>query len=153
MTHKIQKLPSLKTVKVQAKRLRAKLSTKHTAISHSESLELVAHQFGFDDWNTLHAAIGNRPPASPLNIGDNVKGRYLGQPFTAEVLSIKVIGQVKENSNRFRLTLNLETPVDVVTFESFSSFRKRINCTIDRSGMSAERTSNGQPQMVIELSP
>jgi hypothetical protein len=33
------------------------------AISHSRALELIAAQFGFNDWNTLHAAAGK--PCGP----------------------------------------------------------------------------------------
>lgn len=142
-----QKLPPLATVKNQAKALRSALATDGTAISHSKALELIAHQYGYSDWNTLYAAIGNRPPASPLMIGRAVSGRYLGQSFRAEIIGV----QAFKTSSRFRLTLDLDVPIDVVTFDSFSSFRKRINCTVDQNGISAERTSNGEPQMVLEL--
>jgi len=142
-----QKLPPLGAVKDQAKALRSALSREGTAISHSKALELIAHQYGYKDWNTLHAAIGNRPPASPIAIGRAVSGRYLGQPFQAEIIGV----QAFQTTNRFRVTLNLDAPIDVVTFDSFSSFRKRINCTVDQYGVSAERTSNGEPQMVLEL--
>jgi len=148
MTISTHKLPSLKAVKEQAKRLRADLSDGHSSISHSKSLELIAHQFGFKDWNCLHAAIGNRGPDTPVNVGETVHGRYLGQPFTAEVLGV----QTMAGASRFRLSLNLIEAIDVVKFDSFSSFRKRIACTINRQGISAERTSNGNPQMVLEVS-
>ena len=148
MTISTHKLPSLKVVKEQAKRLRSDLSDGALSISHSKSLELIAHQLGFKDWNTLHAAIGNRPAASPVNIGETVSGRYLGQSFTAEVLGV----QAMAGASRFRLSLELFVPIDVVKFDSFSSFRKRIACTIDRQGVSVERTSDGNPQMVLEIS-
>jgi len=41
--------------KGMAKRLRADLATRDVTISHSEALELVAHQYGARDWNTLAA--------------------------------------------------------------------------------------------------
>jgi hypothetical protein len=142
-----QELPPLNVVKEQAKALRSALSTAGTIVSHSKSLELIAHQFGFKDWNTLHATIGNRPAKNPITIGRTVSGRYLGQPFSAEIIGVRAF----QASNRFRLTLNLDVPIDVVTFDSFSSFRKRIHCTVDQNGVSTERTSNGKPQMVLEL--
>lgn len=142
-----QDLPQLNAVKEQAKALRSALLTDGTAVSHSKSLELIAHQFGFKDWNTLHAAIGNRPATNPITIGRTVCGRYLGQPFSAEIIGVRAF----RTSNHFRLTLNLDVPIDVVTFDSFSSFRKRIHCTVNQNGISAERTSNGEPQMVLEL--
>jgi catechol 2,3-dioxygenase-like lactoylglutathione lyase family enzyme len=41
--------------KGMAKRLRADLATRDVTISHGEALELVAHQLGARDWNTLAA--------------------------------------------------------------------------------------------------
>lgn len=142
-----QNLPSLNAVKQQAKGLRSALSADGTTVSHSKSLELISHQFGFKDWNTFHAAIGNRPATNPITIGKAVSGRYLGQSFCGEIIGVQAL----QNANRFRLTLNLDVPIDVVTFDSFSSFRKRIYCTVDQNGVSAERTSNGEPQMILEL--
>lgn len=43
------------THKQMAKRLRADLTARDVTISHSEALELVAHQLGARDWNTLSA--------------------------------------------------------------------------------------------------
>ena len=54
-------IPSIDVLKQQAKRLRAGLAEDGDFISHSESLELVAKQYGLRDWNTLFAAAGNRP--------------------------------------------------------------------------------------------
>jgi catechol 2,3-dioxygenase-like lactoylglutathione lyase family enzyme len=45
--------------KSMARRLRADLAARDVPLSHSEALELVAHQHGARDWNTLAA----RPPA------------------------------------------------------------------------------------------
>ena len=47
--------------KSMARRLRADLAARDIALSHSEALEVVAHQYGVRDWNTLAA----RPPADP----------------------------------------------------------------------------------------
>lgn len=44
--------------KAMAKSLRDSLARKEIAISHSESLEIVAKQFGLDNWNVLAAKIG-----------------------------------------------------------------------------------------------
>ncbi len=137
-------LPSLDNLKAQAKRLRTTLSEDGTAISHSKSLELIAHQYGFRDWNTLHAAVGNRPPAGPVVLGQRVKGTYLGQPFDGEVIGVQAL-----SAGRFRVTFDFDEPVDVVTFESFSAFRKRVSCTVDAQGRTTEKTSNGQPQLML----
>jgi len=140
-------LPSLAALKEQAKRLRADLEENGTTISHSRSLELLAHQLGFKDWNTLHASAGNRRPPSSIMLGERVRGTYLGQAFEGDVIGIRTMGA----GDRYRLTLHFDEPIDVVTFDSFSAFRQRINCTVDRSGQTAEKTSDGRPHLVLNL--
>ncbi|MEO7223607.1 MAG: glyoxalase superfamily protein [Devosia sp.] len=49
--------------KTMAKTLRAALAERSVDISHSDSLELVARQFGLADWNTLSAKIERAQPA------------------------------------------------------------------------------------------
>ena len=82
-------LPFLDALKDQAKRLRTRFSGEGQGISHSRALELIAAQYGYRDWNTLHAAVGNRPPFNPWMLGARVRGHYLGQPFDAEVLGVQ----------------------------------------------------------------
>ena len=43
--------------KTMARALRAALAERSIAVTHSDALELVARQFGFDDWNILAARI------------------------------------------------------------------------------------------------
>jgi hypothetical protein len=43
-------------LKQQAKRLRTSLADRGVEVTHSEALELLAHQHGARDWNTLVAA-------------------------------------------------------------------------------------------------
>lgn len=140
-------LPTLAALKAQAKRLRADLSASDTAISHGRALEIVAHQHGFRDWNTLHAAIGNAHPAVPVVPGDRIRGKYLGQTFSGEVIGLQKTGA----HGRHRITILFDEPVDVVTFDSFSSFRKRVTSVIDEKGVSPNRTSNGRPHLELEL--
>jgi hypothetical protein len=139
-------LPSLETVKDQAKRLRARMEDDGNAISHSKALELIAAQYGFRDWNTLAAKLGNRPPLDPWMLGSRVSGHYLGQAFSAEIISVQAMTSAP---GRYRITLNFDEPVDVVTFDSFSNLRKRVVCTIDESGRTIEKTSNGRPHMEL----
>ena len=140
-------LPSLDTLKDQAKRLRARFAQEGEPVSHSRALELVAAQYGFRDWNTLHASVGNRPPFNPWMLGSRVRGHYLGQPFDAEVLGVQAL---PSQPGRYRMTLHFDTPVDVVSFDSFSAFRQRVNCTVDETGRTTERTSNGRPHLELE---
>ena len=140
-------LPSIDVLKTQAKRLRNDLESDGTPTGHSKSLELLAHQYGYKDWNTLHAAVCNRLPGPPVTIGERVRGHYLGQAFAGEVLGVSVLGA----PGRYRVTFHFDEPVDVVTFESFSNLRRRVSSVINVDGVSAEKTSDGQPQMVLAL--
>jgi len=138
-------LPSAAQAKEQAKRLRTKMAEDGTSIGHAKSLELVAHQHGFRDWNTMLGAIGNGPPKD-WAVGDKVKGTYLSQPFSAHIISISMM-----KPGWFRVELHLEEAVDVVTFDSFSNFRSRIRGVIGPKGHSVERTSDGQAHLQIDL--
>jgi hypothetical protein len=48
---------TIQDFKSMAKSLRDDLAAKKVALGHSECLELVAHQFGFPDWNTLSSKL------------------------------------------------------------------------------------------------
>lgn len=139
-------LPALEILKAQAKRLRQSLTAEGNFITHSEALELLAHQHGYRDWNTLHAAAGNRP-AAPLTLGATITGDYLGQAFKGEIIALASLN----HGSHYRLTIDFDEPVDVVTFDSFSAFRKRVNCTVGADGRSPALTGNGAPQMVIAI--
>lgn len=138
-------LPTLAEAKAQARRLREQLRTEGIEISHANALERVAHQHGFRDWNTFHADIAGRPPAQ-FKVGGRVQGRYLSQPFTARVVAAERL-----RPGWYRLELDLDTPVDVVTFDSFSNFRKRVRGIVGPAGVSRERTSDGRPHLEIEM--
>ena len=139
-------LPSLDELKAQARRLREQLETDGHTISHSKALELIAEQYGHRDWNTLHAAVGNRAQP-PVMLGARVSGRYLGQVFDGEVIAVAA----RQAPGRFRVTVMFDEPVDVVSFESFSAFRQRVTCTIGSDGRTVEKTSNGLPHMELRL--
>jgi hypothetical protein len=141
--------PSIDDLKAQAKRLRQVMTERGTAISHSAALELVAQQHGARDWNTLSARAlkPNTPPASRIEVGSLVQGRYLNQPFTGKILALQALA----DGSSYRITIHFDEPVDVVTFESFSAFRQRINAQIDENGVSPRRTSNGVPHLVLDL--
>lgn len=139
-------LPSIDALKEEARRLRAERQAAGTRLTHSQSLELIAKQYGFRDWNAMYAAAAHTPPRAPVSVGDAVRGVYLGQPFLGKVLRLDTLSP----SGRFRVVIHFDQPVDVVTFDSFSSFRHRVACTVDAAGKSAEKTSDGRPQMHLE---
>ncbi len=134
-------LPTLPEVKQQARRIRQELARRGAEISHGNALEIIARQLGYRDWNTLHAAIGNDPPARWLP-GGRVSGVYLSQPFEATIIAV-----TRLRPGWFRMVLDLDEAVDVVRFDSFSNFRKRISAVIGPEGKSRERTSDGKPHM------
>lgn len=142
-------LPSIEQLKEQAKRLRADLGSEGKLITHCESLELLAHRTGFKDWNTLRAAAGDRPPPCPVRPGARVSGRYLSQSFDGEVINVEELVP----PGRFRITLQFDQPVDVVTSASFSNLRRRVSCVIGLSGVTAETTSDGRPHLQLDVQP
>jgi hypothetical protein len=106
-------------------------------VGDAKSLELVTHQHGFRDWNTMLAVIGNGPPKG-WAIGDKVNGTYLSLPFTGHVVSVWMF-----KPGWFRLDLHLDEAVDVVTSAGFSIFCLRIRGVIGPKGHSIEGTSDG----------
>ncbi len=139
-------LPPLSDLKIQARQLRQDLAAFGTIISHGQSLERIANRHGYRNWNTLHAALGNRPSRRPLTLGTKVRGHYLGQRFRGELVAIQQMGP----SGRVRITVQFEEPVDVVTFDSFSAYRQRVSCIVDETGRTAEKTSDGRPHMELD---
>ncbi|MFV0360687.1 glyoxalase superfamily protein [Tropicimonas sp.] len=151
MTTQTTPLPTVAALKAQARRLRETLADQGTTLGHSQSLELLSRQLGFRDWNTLHAAADTPPtsaPKAPVALGQKVSGHYLGLPFTGVVKGLREV-----HGGHFEVTLQFDTPVDVVRFESFSSLRHRVSATIDATGVSPRHTSNGEPHLRLDLSP
>ncbi|SMR71782.1 hypothetical protein SAMN04488030_1116 [Aliiroseovarius halocynthiae] len=138
-------LPSVMHAKDQAKRLRTKMLADGTEVGHARSLELVAHQHGFRDWNTMLAAIESSQKHG-WAVGDRVTGTYLSQPFSAHIISVSAL-----TPGWFKLGLQLEEEVDVVTSDSFSNFRKRVRGIVGPKGYSKEVTSDGKPHLQIDL--
>ena len=52
--------------KLMARALKSALAEDGTDISHSKALEIVARQFGLDDWNVLAAKIAQAEPAENI---------------------------------------------------------------------------------------
>jgi len=139
-------LPTLAEAKSKARTLRADLSDRGLKISHSDALERMARVCGFRDWNTLHATIKTSIPVN-WSPGGRVHGRYLSQKFSAKLVSVEPL-----QSGWYRLALDLDEAVDVVTFVSFTNFRRRISGVIGLAGVSRERTSDGVPQLQLDMS-
>lgn len=101
--------------KKMARRLRTDLSESGVAISHSQALELVAHQHGARDWNTLAASI-DKAPAAPLRL-DRVVSADAVQvhevvPFLHPVSMEKSLAFYRDLLG-FRIALSWPSPDDV----------------------------------------
>ena len=141
-------LHTLDQAKAQARLLRAQLESSGQTISHSAALEQVARDQGCRSWNALFARLSNAPEVA-LQVGDRVEGHYLSQPFTGSVLAVRSLVQ----GQGYELTVEFDTPVDVVVFESFSAFRHRVTGTVSPGGTSFARTGNGVPQLTVRRLP
>jgi len=141
------RLPALEDLKSQAKRLRDALAKQGNIINHAQALELIASQFGFRDWNTLHAKLGNQPPQPVLSLGDQTSGRYLGKPFNGKVVALQ---RLTSGPGMTRVTFDFDEPVNVSKFDSFSVLRRRVVCTLAEDGRTVEKTSDGEPHMELE---
>lgn len=137
-------LPTRTALKAQAKRLRATLTAAGTPCSHAQALEAIAHQWGTRDWNTLSA---KAPEAQVrgFHTGQRLSGLYLGHPFVGTVKAVRALA-----SGQHGLTLRFDAPIDVVTSPQFSAFRRQVNCVVNAKGRSAQKTSDGQPHVVLD---
>lgn len=135
-------IPSRDVLKAQAKRLRADMVDKGTQMTHASALETVAHQWGMRDWNTLAAKADVE--AVQWHPGQRVSGRYLGHPFEGMIKAARLA-----SSGFWSLTVRFDEAVDVVESQHFSALRRQVNATINPQGESPQKTSDGQPHMVI----
>ena len=135
-------IPSRDVLKAQAKRLRSDLATRGQTISHAQALEAIAHQWGVRDWNTLSAQASRvHPGFAP---GQRISGRYLGHAFAG------VVKAARQSANGYwALTLRFDEAIDVVASAHFSSYRRQVNTTVNHDGISPQKTSDGQPHMVL----
>lgn len=140
-------IPPLSVLKKRAQQLRERAAAEGETISHSKALERVAHTLGQRNWNTLRALAGNGEPAPPATLGAKISGRYLGRAFTGKVLGVTAL----RHQQAYRVTIHFDEPVDVVAFDSFSAFRQRVTSNVTADGVTVQKTSNGQPVMVLDL--
>lgn len=70
----LHQAPSIDLLKDQARELRRQLEFECISIAHSKSLELLANQYGYKDWNTLHAVAKKKETLYPTTIGAKVRG-------------------------------------------------------------------------------
>ncbi|WP_414693068.1 glyoxalase superfamily protein [Pelagibacterium sp.] len=132
-------------LKADAREYRASQLETGRSVTHAQSLEMVARFHGFRDWNTASGVLPvTRGPA--YAVSQRISGTYLKQPFTGTIIGVAALGA----GDMFRLTVHFDEPVDVVTFDSFSAYRQRVQATVNRDGVSPTRTSDGVPHLMID---
>lgn len=130
--------PTLARLKARAQDLR---QSSNPSLSQAAALEQIARADGARDWNTRRA-LALRPVR--LALGDRVRGRYLNHPFQARVLGLSRMGPAT------RITLRFDEAIDVVTFASFSAYRRQVQAVLGQDGRSLRGTSDGIPHLVLE---
>jgi hypothetical protein len=134
--------PSIQTLKVEAKALRAERSLAGSPLTQGAALEAVAHAHGYRDWNTAVAALPERI-ATPVQVGQRVTGTYLGRPFAGLVVAMKLLGDMQH----YEVTVRFDQPVNVSRFASMVHNRQRVTATVGLDGVSLAHTSDGEPHM------
>lgn len=136
---------NIKTIaeaKAQAKALKTALASRDIVLGHAQALEVIAHQTGARDWNTLSARLAKAVPP-PFYLHQRVQGRYLGQAFKGEINGLSSTG------NHYSVSVRLDEPVDTVTFSSFSNLRRAVRSVVDSNGNSIRKTSNGTLHLTL----
>lgn len=132
--------PSAASLKAEARVLRGERASSGTPLSHGAALEEVARRHGYRDWNTAVAALPERF-VTPVQVGQRVKGSYLGNPFVGLVIGLELVPPY------YRVTVKFDQPVNVSKFASMVHHRQRVTATIDVRGISPAATSDGEPHM------
>ncbi len=136
--------PSIQTLKAEAKALREARSLAGTPLGHSAALEEIARNHGYRDWNTASAALPERV-AVPVQVGQRVKGTYLGQPFAGLVVAMAILADMQH----YKVTVKFDKPVNVSKFASMVHERQRVTATVALNGISPAHTSDGEPHMRV----
>ncbi len=135
--------PSAASLKSEAKLLREERAIAGTPLSQGAALEEVARRHGYRDWNTAVAALPERF-VTPVQVGQRVKGTYMGKPFIGLVIGMQL------TPPHFQVTVKFDQPVNVSKFESMVHNRQRVSTTVDVRGVSLSHTSDGEPHMRLQ---
>ena len=144
---------SVEDEKARARALRELAGKRGEQLSHSAALELVAGSMGFRDWNAMRASLAHGVRASSafdiarLAPGVPISGAYMGQPFTGRIVSCGPQG------DKCSIAIQLDNPVDTVTFGSFSNMRRRVRGVVGKDGRSDEVNSLGHHHLTVRVFP
>lgn len=53
------------------------------------------------------------------------------------------------NGEAYRVTIDFDDAVDVVTFDSFSAYRRRVTALVSKDGVSPQKTGDRVPHLVV----
>ncbi|MEO7222771.1 MAG: glyoxalase superfamily protein [Devosia sp.] len=134
---------SIQTLKSEAKALREERTLAGTLLGHGQALEEIAKRHGYRDWNTASAALPERV-VIPLQVGHRVQGTYLSRPFAGMLIGMQLLSDMRH----YEVTVKFDKPVNVSKFD-WPIERQRVRGTVDVSGVSLSRTSDGEPHMRI----
>lgn len=138
-------IPTVTSLKAEAHALRQGEAKRGNTLSHGSALEAVARAHGYRDWNTARAALPERV-VLPVQVGQRVRGSYLGKPFIGMVLGMQLLSDMRH----YEVTVKFDEPVDVSRFDSMVLPRRRVRATVDLKGVSLARTSDGEPHMRLQ---
>ena len=136
-------MPPVSQLKAEARALR---SAATSPMTHSQSLEAVAHRHGLADWNTARARAGAEQAPVPV-VGQFIEATYLGHPVTGRFHAVRRMGP----SGSHRVVIDLDQPVNVSAFEGMDVIRRRLQATIGPDGATVEKTSDGVPHLQVRL--
>jgi len=134
--------PSIQTLKSEARALRDERSRAGSPIAHGQALEEVARRHGYRDWNTASATLPDRFVV-PVQVGQRVRGTYLGRPFTGMLVGLQLMADMQH----YEVSVQFDRPVNVSKFDSMVLERRRVRATIGLDGLSLAHTSDGEPHM------
>jgi ClpX C4-type zinc finger/Glyoxalase superfamily protein len=86
--------------KSMAQTLRESLAGKNFAITHSECLEIVSKQFGYDNWNILSAKIAGESAPAPVNGTGSAAGRFMQLTSPGITVTLERIGADSQDRKR-----------------------------------------------------
>lgn len=78
-----------------------------------------------------------------MQVGQRVKGTYLGRAFNGLVLGVHLLADMRH----YEVTVKFDKPVNVSRFKSMVIPRQRVRATVNLDGVSPAHTSDGEPHM------
>lgn len=154
----------LKYAKGRAKRLRSYLAELDISLTHAHSLEAIAKEDGFRDWNTYAAnpPLGmaeNDVPARAtqrdnqmasrlkFHVGDRIKGQYRGALYAGTILGL----EKTDGGPVWRIKIQFDDPVQIGKSTALNLTRQRIRSMINADGESVNLKGTPDGWLTVEF--